>query len=83
MSYTEQQFKDLADAANLAQDAGQHGLAARLDVMARKVNAGLAYQGSLKLAEGCPFRPRQIRWQSVPSSLLPLRRAPTGDSSHV
>lgn len=67
-SITEEDFAALAWAANVALNAGDAVLANRLDCMARKANAALAYQANAHLAIWAKA-PRALRWTEVPSTL--------------
>lgn len=68
MKATEQDFADLAAAANLAKDSGDAELAHRLDILARKANASCTN----KKFPVAPFLhgASGITWQQVPSCLI-------------
>jgi hypothetical protein len=63
----ERDFCALADAANAAHRAGNHGLAEQLDTLARKASVALARK-SVRALPG--MNPKSVRWQDVPSCIL-------------
>lgn len=68
MKATEQDFTDLATAAQLAKDSGDQKLADRLDILARKANANIT---NTKFPVN-PFLSgaKGISWRQVPSCLI-------------
>lgn len=70
-SVSEDDFDALAWAANEAAKQGDRTRAQRLDVMARKANASLAFAKYAALAAFCP-RPTRLRWMEVPSTLISI-----------
>jgi hypothetical protein len=69
----EQDFDDVADAANDALHAGDKEKAHRLDKLARKINASLSTQRTRKRL-GNPMRmpdEKPLRWQDVDTVLRP------------
>lgn len=70
MSYSEQDFSDLSEAAYFAQESGDAELAKRLDTLARKANADLSRQHVLPYVKFGSGSRKKIRWQDMPSTLL-------------
>lgn len=66
MRLTQQHFEDLADAAWLAKENGDEGLAERLDVMARKANLEATRATIKESPYGGHHTPR-LKWQDMPS----------------
>lgn len=68
--YTEQDFTDLAEAANLALADGQPELAQRLDRLARIANLFLSTQFANLATGGLrPPGPKKT-WRDIPSTLI-------------
>lgn len=68
MKATEQDFTDLAEAAQLALDSGDRELAMRLDILARKANANISNRKFAPIKRLC--RGNNISWREVPSTFI-------------
>lgn len=69
MSALEQAFVDLADAANLANEAGLKALAGRLDRMARTANARCTNYNTRYLRHFTSSS-KMLTWRDCPTTLL-------------
>jgi hypothetical protein len=72
VNVSEDEFFDVANAANRAQDAGDRELARRLDKLARKMNAALSARNTYNLVGnlGRSLRSKILNWKDVPTTLL-------------
>jgi hypothetical protein len=68
MTALQQQFEDLARAANMANDAGLKDLAGRLDRMARTANARCSNY-ELRYLRNFTTNSKGLTWRDVPTTL--------------
>jgi hypothetical protein len=68
LNVKEQDFADLQEAANNAYDSGDHELAERLDVLARKANAALT-RDRMDGYDRISGVHEKVSWKDMPSCL--------------